>query len=81
MNRKAQKSRQLELPQESRGEAPRVERSEQAASAMPGPENSGMGQLLERVLERSNMQRALKRVKGNKGSPGIDGMTVGELPD
>ena len=35
--------------------------------------------LLEAVLERSNMQAALKRVKENKGAPGVDGMTVDEL--
>ncbi len=36
---------------------------------------------MERVCERSNLQAALKRVRKNKGSPGIDGMTVDELPD
>ena len=32
--------------------------------------------LLERVLDRENLNRAYKRVKANKGAPGIDGMTV-----
>lgn len=32
--------------------------------------------LLERVLHRDNLNRAYKRVKKNKGAPGIDGMTV-----
>lgn len=36
---------------------------------------------MERVLSRPNLTAALKRVKQNKGSPGIDGMTVEELPD
>jgi group II intron reverse transcriptase/maturase len=36
---------------------------------------------MEAVVERRNLQLALKRVKQNKGSPGIDGMTVGELAD
>ena len=35
---------------------------------------------MEAVVERSNVVRALKRVKQNKGSPGVDGMTVDELP-
>jgi RNA-directed DNA polymerase len=35
--------------------------------------------LMERVCERENLNRAYKRVKANKGAPGIDGMTVGEL--
>ncbi len=36
---------------------------------------------MERVCERANLQAALKRVKRNKGSAGIDGMTVDELPE
>ncbi|MBO5639115.1 MAG: group II intron reverse transcriptase/maturase, partial [Oscillospiraceae bacterium] len=32
--------------------------------------------LLERVLSRENLNRAYKRVKANKGAPGIDEMTV-----
>jgi len=36
--------------------------------------------LMEMVVERSNALEALKRVRRNKGSPGIDGMTVDELP-
>jgi len=39
------------------------------------------GVLLARVLERENLQRALKRVRQNKGAPGIDGMNVDELPE
>jgi RNA-directed DNA polymerase len=37
--------------------------------------------LMEQVLERENLFQALKKVKGNGGSPGIDGMTVEELPE
>jgi len=52
----------------------------------PGVGESGISEsanpvgLLERVLARDNLQRALKRVRQNKGAPGIDGMTVEELP-
>jgi len=76
-----QMSRQLELPLASRGEAPRVERSEEAPTATQGNERSGTGGLLELMLRRENLQAALKRVRKNKGSPGIDGMTVDALPD
>ena len=34
--------------------------------------------LLERILFRDNMNKAYKRVKANKGAPGVDGMTVEE---
>lgn len=37
--------------------------------------------LLARVLERANLQRALKQVRQNRGAPGIDGMTVDEIPE
>jgi retron-type reverse transcriptase len=36
---------------------------------------------MERACERANLQAALKRVRKNKGSAGVDGMTVDELPD
>jgi RNA-directed DNA polymerase len=36
-------------------------------------------QLMERILERENLVRALKRVRKNKGAPGVDGMTVEQL--
>ena len=35
--------------------------------------------MIERMVSRDNMLRAYKQVAGNKGSPGIDGMTVEEL--
>src|SRR5213593_5096899 len=36
--------------------------------------------LIEEVCERENLKEALRRVKANKGSPGVDGMSVGALP-
>ena len=38
-------------------------------------------QWMESVCQRENMWQALKRVKANGGSPGIDGMTVDALTD
>ena len=32
--------------------------------------------LLERILSRENLNRAYKRVRANRGAPGIDGMTI-----
>ena len=45
------------------------------------PESIQTQALLAQVLDRANLQRALKQVRRNKGAPGIDGMTVDELPD
>jgi RNA-directed DNA polymerase len=50
----------------------------QASTAL-NRERALTGNLMERVGERENLNRAYKRVKANKGAPGIDGMTVGEL--
>jgi group II intron reverse transcriptase/maturase len=36
---------------------------------------------MEEVVEPRNLRAALKRVKKNKGSPGVDGMSVEELSD
>ncbi|RPJ83947.1 MAG: group II intron reverse transcriptase/maturase, partial [Acidobacteria bacterium] len=36
---------------------------------------------MEEVCERGNCKQALKRVKANKGSAGVDGMTVQQLPE
>ena len=44
------------------------------------PESIQPEALLAHVLDRANLQRALKQVRRNKGAPGIDGMTVDELP-
>jgi RNA-directed DNA polymerase len=35
---------------------------------------------MEEVCQRSNLEEALRRVRANGGSPGLDGMTVEELP-
>ncbi len=39
-------------------------------------QKAGRAGLLERILTRDNMNEAFKRVRANKGAPGIDGMTV-----
>jgi RNA-directed DNA polymerase len=38
-------------------------------------------QIMEKVVDRDNLLTALRNVKRNGGSPGIDGMTVKELPE
>ena len=78
---KPQKSKNMELPIGTRGEALGDGRSVEAGSATHGTERPGASGLMEAALTRGNLQAALKRVKQNKGSPGIDGMTVEDLPD
>jgi RNA-directed DNA polymerase len=50
----------------------------QASTAL-NRERALASDLMERICERENLNRAYKRVKANKGAPGIDGMTVKEL--
>ena len=47
----------------------------QSAGDREGKEADG-ADLLERILSRENLNKAYKRVRANKGAPGIDGMTV-----
>ena len=53
----------------------------EAPLAGSGNERLGSSELMEKVCERQNLRAALKRVRQNAGSPGIDGMTVEALPD
>jgi len=65
-------AKQLDLPFARRGEA---------TVGTPGEGAPvGDGGLMERVVERSNLLAALRRVRSNGGSPGVDGMTVEALP-
>src|SRR5437879_4080195 len=49
---------------------------------MNGTENpASTNRLMEEVCERENLKAALQRVKANKGSPGVDGMTVIGIKD
>ena len=73
-------SEQLELALEARGEAPHGQRSGEAPTTSGGNDGSGDDhRLMELVVGRANALAALKRVKQNKGGPGVDGMTVDEL--
>ena len=69
----------------SQGEA--VTRSDTTANPSGGVEDRrGVTQpslredLLERVMDHANLQRAWRRVKANRGAPGVDGVTVDEFP-
>ena len=52
----------------------------QTVTAILDPIDPPTDNLMEEVLRRENLLAALKRVQANKGAPGIDGMTVEELP-
>ena len=65
------------------GEAREAEReATESLSTMNDPESpASTNRLMEEVCERENLKEALRRVKRNKGSAGVDGMTVGGITD
>src|SRR5271165_1350801 len=73
----------LAFPAESRSDAPKA--AEQGTETLMAKRKSeslaGTERLMEEVCELENCKQALQRVKANKGSPGVDGMTVDELPE
>ena len=71
----------LAFMEESRGEAPRASsEGTEAAKAVRQSESPAQEQLMEEVCQRENLRQALKRVQANRGSAGVDGMEVEQLP-
>src|SRR6201996_7974953 len=68
----------LALVPQGRGEAPVCgHQGTEPPVAKPTPESPACEeQLMEKVCARGNLVRAWKRVRSNKGSPGVDGMTI-----
>src|SRR2546426_11092085 len=75
--------KQLDFPFELTGEAREASREEpESSGAMSESENpASTDRIMEEICEWENLKDAMWRVKTNKGSAGIDGMTVDELPD
>src|SRR5919205_491649 len=73
----------LAFLEEYRGEAPKgLPEGTESSAGKRGTESPAITeQLMEEVCERENCKQALKRVKANKGSAGMDGMTVQQLPE
>src|ERR1700687_1988435 len=65
------------------GEAREAGREEtESPGVTNGPESpASTNRLMEEVCERENLKAALRQVKANKGSPGVDGMTVVGIKD
>jgi len=82
-DRRQKNQLELAFTDKSRSEAPRVSgRGTESFVAKRRAESPAIGErLMEEVCERENCKRALARVKANKGSAGVDGMTVQQLPE
>ncbi len=72
----------LAFMEDYRGEAPAgLQEGTESSAGKRGMESPAIAeQLVEEICERENCKQALKRVKANKGSAGVDGMTVQQLP-
>lgn len=73
---------ELDLPMPGRGEAPRRDAQEvEAVMATGDPESpASTKHLMEAICAPDNIGAALSAVVRNKGAPGIDGVTVKQLP-
>src|SRR6266567_1124190 len=65
------------------GEARQAGREDiESSSAVSEPERpANTRRIMEEVCERANLKEALRQVRSNKGSAGVDGMTVDQLGD
>src|SRR5579862_7463833 len=74
---------ELDFSSELAGEARKAGREEtESFPVVHGPESpASTNRLMEEVCERENLKEALRQVKANKGSAGVDGMTVGGITD
>lgn len=68
----------LALAPARRGEPPTADRpgTEPLTAKRTTDRPAVEDQLMEEVCDRSNLEKAWKRVRGNKGSPGVDGLTI-----
>ena len=74
---------ELDFSSSPAGEAREVGREgTESLSAVHEPESpASTNRLMEEICERGNLKQALQQVKANKGSAGVDGMTVGGITD
>jgi RNA-directed DNA polymerase len=83
MSSKRQKTQLLlAFAAEGRGESPmaNVGGTELPMAKRDAEPPTQLDLLMEEVCQRDNLWQALKRVQANKGAPGVDGMTVRQLP-
>ena len=76
---KAENSENRDCPQRDNTEHERYAEVRRSFRSIWKERDSAQPELLEKILYKDNLNRAFKRVKANKGAPGIDGITVDEI--
>src|SRR6266850_2613543 len=73
---------ELALPMPGRGEAPRrdVQEVEAVTATAERESPASTAHLMEAICAPDNIEAALRAVVRNKGAPGVDGITVKQLP-
>src|ERR1700732_2425200 len=73
----------LDFPSAPAGEARQAGRKDnESLSVVSEPERpANTSRMMEEICERANLKEALRQVRGNKGSAGVDRMTVDQLGD
>ena len=73
----------LDFSSSPTGEARKAEREgSESLRTMGVPESPARtDRMMEEIVERENLKEALRRVKANKGGPGVDGITCDQLDD
>ena len=81
--RDAEPEKKIEISEaDPRGQGRKPEAAQASGSNFPGhKEQAGPKQpdLIERMLERGNLLKALQAVEANRGAAGVDGMEVSQL--
>ena len=76
---KAENSENRDCPQRDSAEHKGYAEVRRSFNSIWKEKDSAQPELLEKILYKDNLNRAYKRVKANKGAPGIDGITVDEI--
>jgi len=81
--RDAEPEKKIEISEaDQRGQGRKPEAAQGSGSNFPGhkgPAGPEQPDLIERMLERGNMLKALQAVEANRGAAGVDGMEVEQL--
>jgi group II intron reverse transcriptase/maturase len=76
---KAENSENRDCPQRDNAEHEGYAEVRRSFRSIWKEKDSAQPELLEKILYKDNLNRAFKRVKANKGAPGIDGITVDDI--